>query len=391
MNIAILCQFDINSASGRQMAGHAQGASELGHNVDLIIHPFKYEDSKDDIINLNSVYSANYVYSKFFKTNGKRKLFHLFSFLLKDMPKVLFKLLKKDAVTIYKPLPLGWFYALLLKCFFFKGKIMLIADDWEGVGGFASVRSANSVVAKTLITFCEESAPYLCDHIQCASKILHQRFNLTPSFQSKTFYLPMGCRELDLPPPVYKDEQIIVGYVGTFKSRILVDFLLGIIEKTIVRKPPIKFVFLGKGSEFDYLKTQAMKLRLESHLKLTGFVTEKEKLNYLSSFHIALLYLNNQYPETYIDQSRSSTKLFEYMSAGKVILASRFGEPVELLVHRKTAIFSKNTPSDFAQNIIEAAQNRGELEQIAINVKKLFHRNYSHSRLMQEQNRRWFI
>ena len=343
MKFSIFCSFDVDTASFRQMAGQAQGLAQLGHQVHLVVHPFKYNPKLSGahhklIAELNQANpSVSYSLSYAWIFRSSHKLLGLLSYFLFAFPQVLLQLQGSSYTIFYKPLPLSTLYVWTLKRLLRKGGLVLLLDDWEAVGGFANTRSAESTTKKTLLTFCEEWTPTLVDSIQCTSKILFDRMQLSTKTAAKAFYLSHGCHSLTL-PKLQQGTTVNIVYAGTYKSPLLIQFLVDIVSATCERSKDVRFSFIGSGDLLEVFRQKIVELppHYQTQVHLTGYISEEDKIAIISNAQIALLYLNDQYPETLIDQSRSSTKLFEYLSAGRVIIASDFGEPKQILTENVT-------------------------------------------------------
>jgi len=284
---------------------------------------------------------------------------------------------------IHKPLPLSLFFIVLLRMTLFKGKICVVHSDWEGVGGYADVNYGNKFLKKMLTTFCEEGTPYFSDITFCASKVLLKRFSYTEKIQSKCIYIPCGGSPLNCTPPNFSQTEKRVIYVGTFNSNNLVDFLVTIIELVHQKSKEFHFTLIGGGTYFKILKESVINLKLDSFVTVTGQINRKNVVSYLEKAHFGLVYLNSEYPETYMEMSRSSTKIFEYMSSGKIILSSDFGEPKEIIKNGETGFLVQNTPEAFAQSIVEKYP-AGILTEMSKKVTEDFLNNYSHDVLMKK-------
>jgi glycosyltransferase involved in cell wall biosynthesis len=390
MNFSVFCSFDVDTASFRQMHGHSMGLAKLGHQVHLVVHPFKYHPERssahrqitDKLSHDIERVKISLVYSWVFRAS--LPWLGLFPYLFCSLPNILWKLLRSDFVIIYKPLPLSTFYAWILKRLLRKKGLVLLLDDWEGVGGFANTRSANSVIKKTLLTFCEEYTPALVDSIQSTSKVLHERMQLSKYSLGKSIYLSHGCQSLVLPDFPAHSPAIHVVYAGSYKSSYLVQFLASVVLATCSRTTNIHFTFIGAGKRLDLFKDLVSQFEptIQSHVRLTGYISEEDKIACLSQAQIALLYLNDQYPETLIDLSRSSTKLFEYLSAGRVVIASDFGEPRQILAEGETGYLCNNDPIHFAEKIIAVSSSPEKMQAVSRQAKQLFETSFTYPILM---------
>lgn len=383
MDIRIFCQFEEETAAGILMKGKALGLQDLGHDTSVLFHPFKYQKKKPK----NSVQKENgivkrYIYPKFI---GKRflLLFFIPFYFLTDFITILRFLLKADAIVFHKPLPFSLFYAAVCRFFFPRRiKTICIVDDWESVGGMAMVRHANSPLLKIIATICEETEPLLTDGILCISKIMLDRYSLAEKTRHKCLYLPNGAalptttsNQAESP----REGKKKVHYVGTFKSKALISFITEIIHRVNEKSPDYEFTLVGGGDLFHELEACTQDIE---NVTLTNQIPHQEVLEHLQKADLCLLYLNHEFPETFIDASRSSTKMFEYLAYQKVVIASDYGEPRNLFTHNESALLVENKPESFAQAIIDMDWN--EIRRIGNNGYQLFEKELSHQALMKK-------
>jgi glycosyltransferase involved in cell wall biosynthesis len=130
-----------------------------------------------------------------------------------------------------------------------------------------------------------------------------------------------------------KDDEVVVGFVGTFGPWHGVERLADAI-KTIPASVPVRFLLVGSGSLHAEVEKQ---LETEGgRVIFTGSVGHDrvpallDACDILVAPHVPLA-----------DGSEffgSPTKVFEYMAMGKAIVASRLGQIGEVLVDRETAL-----------------------------------------------------
>ena len=290
MKISIFCQFEENGACGIHMLGKALGLLKLNHSVHLVHHPFKYDVKKSNSFRVEPNFKFSLIYSGFFGkgTSALIKLFLVLPLFLFDVPRIFIRLYQSEVVFLHKPLPLAFFYLALLKISFYRGKILCILDDWEGVGGMATVRQADNLLFKMLATFSDEGLPPVCDGIICSSQMSMEKMALGSKTKYKCIYIPLGASSIptDISPLI--NEEFYIGYLGTFKSWHLIDFLLKIMQATYKINPKIKFLILGGGEEFEYLQESVNESDFKECIVLTGQIDhalvddelKKENLNH---------------------------------------------------------------------------------------------------------------
>lgn len=388
MKVCVLCQFDVETSSYVLQHSRSLSLADLGHSVHLLVFPFKFGRRKSTLI-ANSLLDGGVrqttIYSGFFMSGLKHKLFHTLSFLLRHFPSGLARMLESDLVVVQKPLPLAFVLVLGLHLFAYKGKAVCIYDDWEGIGGFATIRNADSVARKIMLSFIEEVFPFLVNGIQCVSKTNYERIMLSKTLRKKCIYLPNGASEIKAGSDREigrKNSDFTVGHLGALKLREPIDFLIDVILKTCAEEECIRFMFLGDGEELPYLQKRCLECAIDDRVTILGYVPHRRVPETLQELDVCLLYLSLAFPYTLIDQSRSSTKLFEYMAHGRAIVSSDVGEPSYLLSHEKTALLVPNSADAFAAAICRLRRDSDLLRKVQAEARNEFVAKYSQEKLM---------
>ena len=66
-------------------------------------------------------------------------------------------------------------------------------DDWEGIGGMATIRQPERVLNKLLVTAAEEYMPAWAQGNICVSKLLVDKLEMSARTRGKSLYLPLGA------------------------------------------------------------------------------------------------------------------------------------------------------------------------------------------------------
>lgn len=361
------------------MLGKARASAELGHQVEVLFHPFKGDDLSLPAFEQESFEQKLFPYIAGNKgIVGKLKLAinRAVQFL-----QILKSTRQSDLLFLHKPLPFAMVLLLLSKIFAQKGqKRILILDDWEGIGGMSTLRQIDRPVGRIIVTICEEMMPYLCELTCSAAHIIMERFK-GPKTLDKLYFLPLGAKALPASEIVTRpvSGKVRIGYVGTYKSPHLVEFLCQALPLAL-ETLDIEFVLIGGGDLFPELQA---KLGGQSGIQLTGPIPHAQVLESLKTFDLCMLFLSNRYPEAYLDASRSSTKMFEYFAAEKAVLASDAGEPPLLMRHGKEIIIYPNSPEGFVNTVREYVQQPELIARIAHAGRIRFEAEYSHQVLMK--------
>jgi glycosyltransferase involved in cell wall biosynthesis len=120
------------------------------------------------------------------------------------------------------------------------------------------------------------------------------------------------------PVPAFKcGKKYLVGYVGVMNSQEGLDILLDVAERIKnLGREDIHFACVGGGPELPNLRRLVREKQLESMVTFTGFVSEKELLEILSTSDVCVN------PDKPCEMNSMSTmiKIMEYMALGKPIV-----------------------------------------------------------------------
>lgn len=383
--IAMLCQFEEATACGIHLKGKAKAFRSLGHQVEIFFTPFKHAGGQESLRTDADGVVLRTRYYGVFRQNASKvgRFFHGLLFLKWHFIHLLFSLRSADIVILHKTLPLALFGALALRVTGYRGRIVSLLDDWEGIGGMATLRQPNAPLGRLLVSLAEELLPDWSDCNICVSKLLTDKLCLTEKTRRNTIYLPLGASESQVKVFPARDQgDFVIGYVGTFKSPWLCAFLPQALVAMAKRVPAARFVLVGGGEKLEALRNDIAALGLGDRVQVKGQVPHAEVLEILQTLSAAWVLLADVFPEAYLDASRSSTKMFEYLAYGLPILASDFGEPRQLLVNQETACLRPNTPEGMAEGLQWLYENKEARLRMGEAARDAFQKHWSHTRLM---------
>jgi glycosyltransferase involved in cell wall biosynthesis len=173
------------------------------------------------------------------------------------------------------------------------------------------------------------------------------RIRINPNAVDPDFFCPGPGRERARRGLAIKDDEVLVGFVGSFSFWHGIEILEQAILSLLTRARPVafRFILVGDGPLHGEMRSALAAHESTGEVIFTGLVPREEVVAYLDAADILV---SPHVPMP--DGSRffgSPTKLFEYMAMGKGIVASRLEQIAEVLEHERTALLV--TPGDQAE------------------------------------------
>jgi glycosyltransferase involved in cell wall biosynthesis len=129
------------------------------------------------------------------------------------------------------------------------------------------------------------------------------------------------------------DGRFVIGFVGTFKRWHGVDLLLAAFQDLHRAHPSIHLLLVGDGPLRAGFEDEVRKTGLEEAVTFAGGVAHQDVPHYLAAMDVAVA------PYPALDQFYySPLKLFEYLAAGRAVVASRIGQVAEIVVDGVTGL-----------------------------------------------------
>jgi glycosyltransferase involved in cell wall biosynthesis len=132
------------------------------------------------------------------------------------------------------------------------------------------------------------------------------------------------------------EDRIVIGAVSFFREWHGIDLLLRCLAQNPLLRKRTRVLLVGKGPALANLKWLAGQLGLKEQVLFTGAVPHGQVPSYLAAIDVALIPRAVEYA--------SPLKLFEYMAAGKAIVAPRQDNLLEVLTEDEDALCF--TPED---------------------------------------------
>lgn len=125
------------------------------------------------------------------------------------------------------------------------------------------------------------------------------------------------------------EDSFVFGFIGTFNKWHGIELLTAMIPAIIQQKEKVHFVLIGDGPLLAYLKNKLDSYIVEKKITCTGLISHHEAKKYLACCDA---FLSPTQPNT--DGTPffgSPTKLFEYLSMAKPIIASDLDQVAEII------------------------------------------------------------
>ena len=161
-------------------------------------------------------------------------------------------------------------------------------------------------------------------------------------------------------------DRFVLSFVGSFKPWHGADFLLSVFEEFHKLQPSSRLLLIGDGPLKSELQEKARLAGLEKAVVFTGIVPHEEIRRYLATVDVALA----PYPR--LDNFYySPLKLFEYMAAGRAVVASNDGQISQFIRHRVTGLlYEPGNRAELLNCLCELWKDAALREELGRNARK---------------------
>ncbi len=192
-----------------------------------------------------------------------------------------------------------------------------------------------------LLRFFELINIHCADQIVVVSKPLEDELVQRGVKKTKILVNPNGVHTARLDPMKLNDvrysirkkldieDSFVFGFIGTFSQWHGITTLAAMIPEILKQKPQAHFLLIGDGDLLPFFKHEVQEYINQKKVTCTGLVLSVEAKNYLSACDA---FLSPTQPNA--DGTPffgSPTKLFEYLSMGKPIIASDLDQVAEVV------------------------------------------------------------
>ena len=336
----------------------AQALRRRGHQVTLLLAPYDNLAEAGRVVDRDGVSIRNLPLAR---------ITPLTPLLAARRLAGLTRRLHPDVVHIFKPVGYAALAGMILRG---TSRLAIVTDtdDWEGTGGWASVKPY-PWHWRPFFDFQERWLPRHSRAVTAASRTLQTQMWGMGVAPERVFYVP-NCPSatfLALRDRLTGEDQARVRaqlgigqspmaiYVGHITLGDDLDLALSAMSRVQEQVQGAKLVIVGTGDGLARLQSLATDLGVAQHVVFAGWVDHPHVPAYLAAADVAVY----PYRDTLINRAKCSIKILEYMAMGKAIVTHRVGQNVEYLEHHRSGILVEpGNQDEFVQGMITCLSDR---------------------------------
>lgn len=208
---------------------------------------------------------------------------------------------------------------------------------------------------------------------EAAKQQLVERWNLDPG---KIFVMPNGV-DVDLFRPDHDGAAVrarlglghdpVICFVGAFQLWHGLDKLLQGFAMVLAVWPRARLMLVGDGRARPIVERLVVEAGVSRSVVITGLVGQDQVPAFLAAADVAVL----PYPKLARELWFSPLKLYEYMAAGKAVVASRSGQNAEVIQDGETGLLVEpGDVADLAAKIIHLLDQPRERRRMGENARR---------------------
>jgi glycosyltransferase involved in cell wall biosynthesis len=221
-------------------------------------------------------------------------------------------------------------------------------------------RSEHGGLALTrLADWTERLAWRTADRVLPVTKALAQYIQAKDVPEDRIVVIPNGIKLADFPDHLDGDTaktrlgldgKIILGFIGFMREWHGLERAIEVLAHPTA-PPELHLLLVGDGPARTIIESLAEKLGVSAKLTITGFLPHEDVASYLAAFDIALQPAATPYA--------SPLKLFEYLQAGRAIVAPDQPNIREILTDGQNALlFDPAKPAGFEEAVLRLCHDR---------------------------------
>ncbi|MAT99388.1 MAG: hypothetical protein CL608_19790 [Anaerolineaceae bacterium] len=175
-------------------------------------------------------------------------------------------------------------------------------------------------------------------------------------------------------------EAPIVMFVGGFQRWHGLDKLLEALALVSKILPEVRLLLVGDGPARPFVEENIYRLNLEKQVTITGFLPHARIPQLLAIADVVTV----PYPKLPQEMWFSPLKLYEYMAAGKAIVASSAGQIQNVIRHDENGLLvTPGDVADLAQACLHLLQNEADRRRLGANAQREAETEHAWARQIQ--------
>ena len=242
--------------------------------------------------------------------------------------------------------------------------------------------SEHAVKLPLIPEFVEWLNLYLSQRIIVVSSQLKEYYRPWRIDKEKFVVIPNGANIKKFNPNVTAErilnkyqlkDKVVLGFAGSFHYWHGLENLMNFIQSILKKYPQVAFLLVGEGPLKNDLEQALAQNDSKDKVIFSGYVSYNEMPEYLVAMDIVFAPYPNMDFFYY-----SPLKLYEYLSAGRAVVASRIGQIGEVLVDQQNGMLF--APGDYQEMLAKTIQLLEDPElrrKISQNGRKLAEEKYN--------------
>jgi len=175
-----------------------------------------------------------------------------------------------------------------------------------------------------------------------------------------------ACNILGLDPGYY-----YIGFIGSFLAYQGLETVIRAAPRIVSQVPITRFLFVGDGPMKPAWEKEVKKLGLEKHFIFPGQVPYREVPLYLGAMDICVA------PHRADSNQSSPVKIFDYLAAGKAVVASDVEAVREIVNDRTIICLSRpNSVQDWSEKILFLLKEKDLRQEMGLKAREYAVKNF---------------
>ncbi|MCB8927430.1 MAG: glycosyltransferase family 4 protein [Ardenticatenaceae bacterium] len=176
----------------------------------------------------------------------------------------------------------------------------------------------------------------------------------------------------------------IIMFVGGFQMWHGLDKLLEALSLIVKIVPEARLLLVGDGPARSFVEDNIYRLNLEKYVTITGFLPHARIPQLLAVADVVTV----PYPKLPQEMWFSPLKLYEYMAAGKAIVASSAGQIKHVIRHNENGLLvTPGDVADLAEACLHLLQNDADRTRLGQNAQREAETEHAWSRQIERLER----